>query len=115
MRQLFQLLTFLAFAIQVWIPAGFMPDVRSQTMVICSGLEQAAVKVDSSGHPVPESRSSEKCPYATLAASGVVPTTFSFDILPASIQTHHNPPDQNPIATLNILSARPRGPPAVFS
>lgn len=121
MKQIFQIVLVLAFALQALIPAGFMPGsaMAGTPVVICSGMGQKTVLLDGDGQPVGQQDDSDAghapCPWSVLPVSLTPPQVFSPAALPAFAASAYGPGQDSLFKAASLYRPNATAPPALFA
>ncbi len=119
-RGMFAALLALALAVRVLIPAGFMPVVQSDGVVValCNGVDAATVVVDFGKKPIdkPHESGVAGCSYAAGLGSGILLATAIAFAAPMSAALAVTPGQSAAQRAFASLAAPPPpaiGPPAI--
>lgn len=121
-KQIFQIVLVLAFALQALIPAGFMPGsaMAGTPVVICSGMGQKTVLLDGDGQPAEQQDHHGKdthapCPWSVLPVSLTPPQVFSPAALPAFAASAYGPGQDSLFKAASLYRPNATAPPALFA
>ncbi|MBI2234488.1 MAG: hypothetical protein HYU57_05825 [Micavibrio aeruginosavorus] len=121
-KQIFQTVLVLAFALQALIPAGFMPGsaMAGTPVVICSGMGQMTILLDGDGQPVEQqdhdrNTTHAPCPWSVFPVSLTPPQVFSPASLPAFAAPAYGPEINGLFKAASLYRPNATAPPALFA